>query len=163
MQCEMCGKEYGSLFLAEVEGVNLKVCKECSRFGKVIRRAADNVKNNKGSKNLRQTASLKEKKDSISKDIIEYIMHDYSSKIRSAREKLNLTQKVFAMKLNEKESLINSIERGKRKPSLDLARKLEKFLNIQLIDTFEADSSEPKQRSGSDALTIGDIISLKNK
>ena len=32
MRCELCGSE-GQLFISVVEGVKLKVCKICSKFG----------------------------------------------------------------------------------------------------------------------------------
>ena len=35
MMCAMCGKD-AKLFLAAVEGTELKVCGSCARFGKII-------------------------------------------------------------------------------------------------------------------------------
>lgn len=158
MQCEMCGQKFDSLFLTEIEGVNLNVCKDCSKFGKTIRRVSEVYERQKQKRESKSPAF-----DTQKPEVMEYIINDYSIVIKNAREKSGLTQKVFAMRLNEKESLINSIERGKRKPSLELARKLEKFLEIRLVDQLVVDEAKSKQKVKAEGLTIGDIISIKSK
>ena len=71
-----------------------------------------------------------------------------------------MTQKDLAMKLNEKESIIHSIESGRMEPELSLAMKLETFLKINLIETV--DESPGKQAKVSKTgLTIGDMLKFK--
>ena len=48
MQCDLCGKE-DELYLALIEGTELNVCKNCSKFGKIIKKI------------IRETKEIKEK------------------------------------------------------------------------------------------------------
>jgi len=64
-------------------------------------------------------------------------------------------------KIYEKASVINRIESGKMVPDLKLARKMEKTLNVVLIektDGIVADELAHKKIRGS---TIGDIARIK--
>ena len=77
-----------------------------------------------------------------------------------ARERSGLKQEELAKKLNEKESIISSIESGKFKPSINLAHKLEKFFNINLIEELGGEEFELSSSEGS-GMTIGDMIKIK--
>ena len=150
MQCEMCGKE-GELFAALVEGTELNVCKSCSSHGKTLRRVKPTQKKIKKS----------EKQKEPEKEIIQTIVENYAKLIKSAREKTGLSQKDFANKLNEKESIIHKLETGNLKPSINLARKLEKFCNIKLVKQIEIKPLKGKKAVSGEGLTIGDIIKIK--
>ena len=99
----------------------------------------------------------------------ESIVDNYSDMIRSARQKMQLEQNVFALKLAEKESLIHAIETGKHEPSISLAKKIEKLLGIKLVENIEAKSDSDvlkqfKQKPAPGAkLTLGDIITIKRR
>ena len=71
-----------------------------------------------------------------------------------------MTQKDLAMKLNEKESIIHSIESGRMEPELSLAKKLETFLKINLIETVD-ESAGKQAKVGKTSLTIGDMLKFK--
>lgn len=148
----MCGKET-SLFRAVIEGTQLKVCGECGKFGRVI----DQIR-----------APEKENKKKIEKqieeelEIIEGVVPDYSKKVKDARESLGLKQEALAKKINEKESVIHKIETGHYEPNLALAKKIEKFLNITLIEEQEIEKvKEASNPSSSGSLTIGDLLKVK--
>jgi len=141
MNCDICGKRE-NLVSVLVENVKMDVCSNCVRYGKVIQEA--------------------EKPKIIVKKYgsVEVIVDGYSSKIKNKRELIGLTQKDLAMKLNEKESIIHSIESGRMEPELSLAKKLETFLKINLIETV--DESPGKQTKVNNAgLTIGDMLKFK--
>jgi putative transcription factor len=73
-----------------------------------------------------------------------------------------LKQEELAKKIAEKESVIHKLESGSIIPAIPLARKLEKFLRIALVETIEVDSPETSdRRSSSDGLTLGDLIRIK--
>ncbi len=145
--CELCGKE-GELVAALIEGTEVNVCYPCGKFGKILRKPVQAIK-----EKLRISSPKKP-------EIIQMVMGDYSDKIRKARGKLNLTQKEFAKKLNEKESIIQKIETGSFKPSLGMARKLEKALRVKLIEEVEEKISLMEQKESKE-LTIGDVIKIK--
>jgi ribosome-binding protein aMBF1 (putative translation factor) len=36
MECEICGKKTSKIFITEIEGTILRLCKECSKSGKIL-------------------------------------------------------------------------------------------------------------------------------
>lgn len=147
--CEMCGKE-DNLVLALVEGVELNVCSKCASFGKIIKK---HIK-----KEIKKEII---KKPQPEREIIMVIREDFSNLIRNKREKMGLKQDEFAKFLNEKESVIQKIENGNYLPSIEMARKLEKQLNILLIEEKIVEPQHLKAKE--DVLTIGDAINIKKK
>ncbi len=137
-----------------IEGTEMQVCRDCSRFGKVL-----------GEIKFEQRKDKKQQRPNPPPDraeIIQAINEDYPKMVKEGREKLNLTQKEFAQKINEKESLIHKIETGNFEPNLALARKLEKILNIKLVEQKELESSWSNEQK-KDSFTIGDFIKIKKK
>lgn len=155
MGCDMCGVE-DQLFKTEVEGSILNVCEQCGKYGKVISRikTEEEIKHEE----KRRIRFEKEKKE----EPVEMVVENYASLIKNSREKMNLKQEDLAKKINEKESLIHHIESGKTEPSIKLAKKLERFLRIKLIE-FEILDFTPEKHESSAGLTIGDLIKVKNK
>ena len=98
--------------------------------------------------------------ESLEKEIVE----DYAKRIRNARTKNNLTQEQFAQKINEKPSLLRRIEAGKAKPTIKLAKKLEKSYDIMLLkeaDEIEVNTSQFMKKST--GTSLGDIAFIKKK
>ncbi|MBW2982481.1 multiprotein bridging factor aMBF1 [Candidatus Woesearchaeota archaeon] len=153
MQCDMCGSEE-RLFKTNIEGTILNVCRACSKFGKVI-------------SEIKEPEKIKPKKIIITKsepetEIIEIVVNDFAEKIRSRREKLGLKQEDFAKRISEKESVIHKLEIGEFKPSLELARKLEKTLNIKLIEEYE-EEHKTSTKTDTEIPTIGDLIKIRKR
>ena len=90
---------------------------------------------------------------------IELLAENYPELIKKKRESLNLSQKDFAIKINEKESIIHKIETGAFEPSLALAKKLEKMLNIKLIEEHE-EKHEKFKRNKIEGFNLGDFIKI---
>jgi len=154
MNCEMCGKET-NLFKAIIEGIQIKVCSTCGKFGRVIEQV--NPLENKKDKKVERVS-----KEVESPEVIQTIIDNYSEKVKKARESIGLKQEELAKKLNEKESIIHKIETGHYEPNLILAKKIEKFLKISLIEEQEIEKSKnTAEPSSSAGLTIGDLIKLK--
>ncbi len=152
MQCDLCGAKTENLFRAIVEGTELNVCKDCAKYGKVIEK--------KPIKPVVEKKEYVKKPIESEKEVIQVIVPDFAQRIKKKRESLGLKQKEFAKKISEKESLIHNIETESFKPSIILARKLEKFLKIKLVEEYEEEhkkSSETKP----DEFTIGDLIKIK--
>ena len=155
--CEMCGSET-RLYKAEIEGTMLNVCEHCAKFGKVIASIHDRRHIEKI-----QTHREKEKKavPMLSKEeLTEGIVEGFAGIIKEKRESLNLKQEDFAKKINEKVSLIHKIETGSFEPDIKLARKIEKFLKIRIVEQKEA-SSFHLEKTKSDSFTLGDFIRVK--
>lgn len=150
MLCDMCGSS-GSMFKAEVEGAVLTVCQNCSRFGKIL-----------GVVKQHEVEKIRQKKAEEKPEAMDIIVDNYAEKIRKGREELGLTQKDFAKKLNEKESLIHQLESGNFHPNIELAKKLQKALGIKLIEEYE-EKHEELRHEKAEGFTIGDFIKTKNK
>ncbi|MFC1704992.1 multiprotein bridging factor aMBF1 [Nanoarchaeota archaeon] len=151
--CDMCGEETENLMVASIEGVELAVCNKCSKFGKIVKRIRPQPKASKTKDNFVRDIPQRE-------EFIQIIVEDYTKRIRDAREKMGLKQEDFAKNINEKVSLVQHIEAGKAEPSLILARKIEKFLHIKLIEQYEEKHERVKGKS-SEGFTIGDFIKVR--
>ena len=82
---------------------------------------------------------------------------DYDERIRNARERAGLSQEELAKQLNEKASVIRKLEHGDILPSDDVQRKLERALDISLVEGEEADDSEWSSDSPG-SMTLGDVV-----
>ena len=154
INCDMCGSEK-QLYKTELEGATLNLCQKCAKFGKVlapIRKEID-VRARKQEKDVKMPE----------KDISLIIAGDYAMKIKQKREKLGLKQEDFAKKINEKVSTIHHVETGKLEPSLKLARKLERFLKIKIVEEHEEVHKETKNEETKEHFTIGDFIKIKHE
>jgi len=147
----MCGSE-GQLYNTVIEGAELKVCHECSNYGKVIGIVKEELKEIK-----RQEASNEQEKE-----IIEAVVEDFAVRIKKKREELGLTQKDFAKKIKEKESIIHKIETGSFIPQMELTKRLERFLHIKLVEKIE-EENEKLVKTDTGNFTIGDMIKSKKK
>jgi len=147
--CEICGKNFDNLEKAIVEGVMMNVCHDCSKFGKVIP--------------VRKP--LIEPKRIIpvhTREIVEDIVTDYAEVIKKARERKGLKQEEVAKNVAEKESVIQKVENGSLKPSFILARKLEQFFGVKLIEVDES-KKEVSLNLTDSSLTIGDLLKIKDR
>jgi putative transcription factor len=151
------------VYLAEIEGTSMHVCTECSRFGKT-----------KGKTNVRVVVEEKKRKETT--EPVYVFAQGYGTMVKKAREKLGLKQEEMAKKLNERESTLHNIESEHFKPSIELARKLEKSLHISIVEEIKDEqnsSTKSHQNSmygrnsgssathGSNSLTLGDFVIKK--
>jgi len=144
MRCEICDKNTEELYETKVQGSLLTICKECSKFGEVIKAIKKEAP-----KIIREEKALQEEESMLS---------GYGNAIRLAREKAGLTQKEFGKKINEPESLIKRLESESVRPTEKIREKLERALKITLSQRVK----EVIRGAGKSApLTVGDIIRVK--
>ena len=156
INCDLCGKVEDGLVKSKIEGVELEVCSACSKFGKVIT-PIHRPSPKEQHKQLQKRMEAHEKEEKM-----ELLVENYADLIKKRRESMGLSQKDFALKLNEKESTVHHIETGKLEPNLDLTRKLEKMLGVKLIEGYkeEKGSFKSKKEGG---FTLGDFMIIKKK
>jgi putative transcription factor len=118
VDCEICGQNEATS-RAKIDGVILSVCADCSKTGKIVEEP----------KAQQRTVPLSSKPRAE-----ELVVSDFAKIISQARQGLGLKQEEFANKINEKLSTIGALESGKREPDLKLAKKLERFFGIKLIE-----------------------------
>ena len=144
--CELCGKE-APLVVADVEGVELKVCAGCGKLGKV----------------KRQITLPKPKRIVPQAEVPEFrVVDNFSSLLRSVREKKKMNQEEFAHFLNEKESIIPKWESGQLKPDIETAQKIGKKLGINLVEKEEIMLVKTESTKTGD-VTLGDLVKIKNR
>ncbi|MBI1935193.1 TIGR00270 family protein [Candidatus Woesearchaeota archaeon] len=148
MNCDLCGKSDESLKRAVIESVELNVCPRCSKFGKIIGNLASHKIAPK-----KAAAAPKEEK-------VELLVENYAEIIRNKRESMGLSQKDFALRINEKESVVHKIETGHFEPQLAVAKRLGKILGIKLVEEHEEGHS-PVEKKKYDGFTLGDFIKIK--
>ncbi|MDO8656123.1 MAG: multiprotein bridging factor aMBF1 [Nanoarchaeota archaeon] len=146
-QCEMCGKN-NELVTADIEGVELKVCDACSRFG-TIRKRVD----------TRRFTPKPEKPEGPQFKVVD----NYASLVRSAREKKRMTQEEFALFLKEKESVLAHWEAGSVKPSIEAAQRVGRILGISLVEQEIAVLVKIEDGKKADELTLGDFIKVRKR
>jgi putative transcription factor len=149
--CDMCGAE-GYLVRALIEGTELNVCKNCAAYGKVLGRA----------KTVAKSAPAKTPTAPAEPQMIEIVVDEYPEILKAAREKLGIKQEELAKKISEKESVVHHMENGEFKPPIPLAKKLERFLHVKLVEQYK-DAEDYKSGAKIDTVTLGDFIKIRKR
>ncbi|SNR32416.1 multiprotein bridging factor aMBF1 [Halorubrum vacuolatum] len=176
-QCEMCGAEQSSLTTTKVEGAELELCSSCTDFGTEVRqdtgssggskysttsssgRASSGSSGSSGASGGSASGGTTRRRRDMFDDMDE-VATDYDDRIRSARESRGLSQEELANQLNEKASLIRKLERGDVLPSDEVQRKLERELDITLVEGGEVDADWETGNTGT--MTLGDVVKRKD-
>ena len=163
MECEICGKEVPehNPIRAKIEGSVMVVCKECSKLGK-IQKAPPKPKFRKQEKTKRPTAT-KNKNYSRSDEPTEELVEDFELKVRNAREAKDWSREDLGRKINERVSVIARIETGKMTPDVKLTKKLEKALDIKLLEKVENVDLNQFINNSSGERTLGNVMKIKRK
>ena len=148
MRCEICGRE-AKLKRAMVEGVEMMVCQECSRYGVIL-------------PEKKKTTTIAKKTKKIipySKDVFEEmkqeLVSDWGKKIKEARERKGMSRQELGAKVGEKTTTIAKIENEELRPPDETVRKLEKVLEIKLFQEIEDAVVKHKEIR---PLTLGDLL-----
>jgi uncharacterized protein (TIGR00270 family) len=142
--CDICGKNAHTM-LTRIEGTTYRACTECATFGTIIQ----------------EQAPKKERPVQADNSVVR---SGADSIIRSARERLGLTQEDFARRLAVKTSLLQHWESGHSVPTIDQARGLEKALQVSLLTSQDAGDEAVVPRAEKTAgFTIGDLIKKARK
>lgn len=169
-ECQICGGMIWKASYVYIEGAKVAVCQSCSNLGKKAPSSTSSMSKTMPpyKKPIKRTSTTKStfnpQKREVPTPSLKVIV-DYAIKVGNARGKSKLTQRDFALKLHEKESLIKSIESGKRVPTITLAKKIEKVFNINLTekedDDVIVDTRFLQKKQG--PTTMGDMIVIKKK
>lgn len=144
----MCGRDT-KLFRVKIENALMNVCEKCSKFGQILSGIVEKIEKN----------PIRKK---VECEVIEIIRKEYGLTIKKAREKLGLKQEELAKQIKEKASVIHKLENELIEPSLKLAKKLEKFLRIRLIEYYKDEKKELEFIENKE-MTIGDLLDDKPK
>jgi len=162
----MCGETIrGTAKLVRVEGAELQVCTKCEKFGTEVQqvRRTDIARPGTAAPRPGRTPTTVVPADRRKRDLFDYmegeIVEDYAARIRKARMDKGLSSKDLAMQIKEREHLIKKIENSELIPEEDVRKKLEKILEIRLIDAplQEAEKKVPSTLTP----TLGDLTIIK--
>ena len=155
MQCELCGKNCGGHCKpALVDDVRMMLCPGCMKHG-------TGVKEIKGTPEHVQRSLLKRQRRHREKDVYQKmdreIISDWGTIIKNARQKKGLTREKLGFNIGERTVTVSKIENGELRPSDDVAKKLEKELNISLFEEIK-EVHTPVTDAPSQGLTLADFI-----
>ena len=162
MECEICGKEVDEInpIRAKIEGSVMIVCEECAKLGK-IQKTPPKPKFQKTTKRKKQVNTSKNysNNDEPKEELIE----NYNTTVRNARERKNWSREDLGKKINERVSVINRIESGKMVPDIKLTKKLEKTLDITLLEKVgDLDLNKYINKSSGER-TLGNMVKIIRK
>jgi putative transcription factor len=159
MQCELCGME---CFCkpATIDGVKMMLCPNCIKHGQAI----EYREKPKPSSYKPVSERIKKPKvKDVYKDMNKELVSNWNTLIRSAREKKGLTREQLGFKIGERTVTISKIENGDLRPSDKVIEKLEKELNIKLIEEVAEMPASLTSTKSSGTLTLGDFIKKEEK
>jgi len=162
--CEMCGRELEAREAkrAVVEGSLLILCPQC--YQKLSKQGVAKEYMVTPTKQVRSRVSTSTPSRRQARRLEEYeVVEDYAVRIKTARERLGWSQEVLALKVGESVNTIKRIEASRLKPSIDLAKKLERVLGIKLLEPIVEEVGETRSSKEANTLTIGDLIRLNDK
>ncbi|MDK2890865.1 MAG: putative transcription factor [Methanoculleus sp.] len=159
MQCELCGAPIvGPSKTIQIEGAELCVCVRCAKHGTEVQQPR-----RKGAPQKKPGLAAPQAPRRRPRDVFDLmegeLVDDYADRIRTAREEKEWSTLDLAQAIKERELLVKKIEKGDLIPEDDVRRKLEKALNIRLIDS--AEDSTSTGGPGRVTMTVGDVISFK--
>jgi putative transcription factor len=161
MRCEVCGREIrGQPNYRIIEGGKLTVCAQCSKFSDQEwdprrPKARKTTTRRRSAQPKRRRRSDIEAAESLE------LIDDYGMTIKKARQKKGLTVEDFARKIREKESVIKKMEKEDMNPPLDLVRKIQRELKIDLLEKADTGTGTVLSRPMGPR-TLGDLIKIKD-
>jgi putative transcription factor len=159
MQCELCGRECDCR-VATVDGVRMMLCPGCMKYGTGVKSSSEALTTNKTP--ILNRIKRPKVKD-VYKDMDKELVSGWNDLIRDAREKKGLTREQLGFKIGERTVTIAKIENGDLRPSDKVVSKLEKELNIRLIEEVSSASTVSPTSHYSNRLTLGDLIKKEEK
>jgi len=143
MICEICGIRKASKRVL-IEGAFVWVCEICSKELSV-----KEIEKKKEKRSIERKIEIYEE---------ETIDERFYEKLRKYRESRNLKQEEMARILGIKESLYKGLEEGRIKPSIELAKKIEKIIGEKIIIREKLDEKDEKKEF---KLTVADVLDFK--
>lgn len=135
--CELCGQEVIDEKKAVlIDGIVFNVCRGCSKRGKPYTAPIPISKSKATSFYMTgpRTTSNKNTKTIRKIEMTDntILSPEFAKLIREARMKKGLTHEQLGAQMNEKANLLRKLETGALKPDELFAKKLQRFLGIQL-------------------------------
>jgi len=161
-ECYTCGKP--SVGIGIVEGTRVALCERCAQYARnfaFYRREAP--KKSAEAQTAFKPSPMRREKKARGKEI-DFVV-GFGKILLQAREKIGLSRKQLGEKLFIREQEIAAFEEGRLKPVETIARKLERFLGVKILEEEEIDvhaiAEENKTKRGQP--TLADVVEIKKK
>ncbi|MBN1170077.1 TIGR00270 family protein [Candidatus Micrarchaeota archaeon] len=151
LSCDICGATPIKAQIL-IEGAKLLVCGRCAKSGKILHYFHDEEE----AENPHKISAPPPKSIGPEEEIVE----SYGEIIRKARQKKNLTIEELGARILEKANFLHAIETERLKPTISVAKKLEKELEIKIIQSSSGDLSPSNLNQGRKEFhepTLGDF------
>jgi len=158
MICELCGSQAPFLKDVIVERSRLMVCPGCAKMGKRFTEEKKDIPSTLIEERLQRREQRMKTRD-IYQNMSESLAEDYPERIMKARKKKGLSRDEMGMMIKVKANIIGKLENGTLHPDDALRKKIERFLNINLLTTTTTGIiNKSTQKKG---MTLGDFIVVK--
>jgi len=141
--CELCGQKVIDENSVLIDGIVFNVCRGCSKRGKPYTAPIPISKSKATSSYMTgpRTTSNKNTKAMRKIEMTDntILNPEFAKLIREARMKKGLTHEQLGAQMNEKANLLRKLETGVLKPDELFAKKLQRFLGIQLYVSVQED------------------------
>jgi len=152
-----------------IEGAKLTVCYKCAGFGSADwnNRPAVTTMTGKpfviSAPKPRPAADRPPRLDAVEAIEQTEFIEDYGAQIRKARQRLGLSEKDLAKKMQEKESVVKKLENESIVPDVKLLQKIKTHLGLNLIEREDKQSSKTTViAKAAGARTLGDMVPMKS-
>lgn len=181
--CELCGRSMkGQGRRVEIEGATMTVCPQCAgKFGGVYTESSRRLTTMRtrpswiDAPERRQVPvahsppSVKRspkpkptpKRGTLLDDMI--LIENFDKAIRTARQKVGISQEELAQRVGERISTLQAIESGRQKPNNKTIRGLERELGISLLEPIDSVPIKTSRGSSVAGPTLGDRVIIKRK
>jgi len=157
--------------MVEIAGHQATTCPACARRIRgeqlrLIQKTKAQIPLTEPPRTEKKRKRVRTKSQPIEKSVMEYeLVEDFGTRIKKAREELGLKIEHIAKAINIKTSTLSKIEAGKIVPSYEVARALEKTLDVKIIirGTSEISIGRIEQSGPPPPITLGELANLKEK
>ena len=159
MPCELCGRECKGGKEAIIDGAKMFVCPDCMKYAEgFVEQEPPRPSNPPQPQRSPLKKTLNIERD-IYKDkgMQKELVNDWNHLIEHARKKKGLSREELGFKIGERTVTIAKLENGDLRPSDQTIAKLEKELNIRLLEEVK-EVPAGTQKGSAATFTLGDFI-----
>lgn len=163
MPCELCGRECKGGREAIIDGAKMFVCPDCIKFAEgtgQIEPIRSSLSPQIQQRPLTRKTQKPERDIYKDKAMEKELVPDWNQLIEQGRKKKGLTREELGFRIGERTVTIAKLENGDLRPSDQTITKLEKELNIKLLEDIKTTPSTPQSHSQT-TFTLGDFIKQK--
>lgn len=159
MRCEVCGREiFGNPNYRVIEGGKLTVCGQCAQFSQ---QEWDPTRPQARKTPTRRRSAQPRRRSDIDTAENMDLVEGYGMLIKKARQKKGLSVEDFAKQIREKESVVKKLEKENMNPPMNLVKKVQNSLGVNILEESAAKSGSVLTRPMGPR-TLGDMIKIKD-